>query len=186
MSASTWIAGVGAAYVTKIYLITTFSFLSCHIIARWTDPDLRSGISVRELYLHVKKKKSRREMNGQHSLKILGSEEKATNTTLKKRVMLLDVCALSSCALLQSTHYCFTLHPKTAKCQKYSTMLNSLKDIGVKLTQLIKSQVEDCLIIHNACLKTMGGRGGQKKRQQSWQQKKTAILAAGEARKAQF
>ena len=49
--------------------------------ALWTDPDIKSGISVCELISTLKKKKkSQRQGMVKHSPKILVSEEKATTT----------------------------------------------------------------------------------------------------------
>ena len=60
----------------------------------WTDPDIKSGISVHELISTSKTKteKRRRGMMAEHSIKILASEEKKKTlilkTTRQKRVAL--------------------------------------------------------------------------------------------------
>ena len=47
----------------------------------WTDPDLKSGISLRKLISTLKKKKCKLGMNCQRSPQILAHEKKATTTT---------------------------------------------------------------------------------------------------------
>ena len=47
----------------------------------WTDPGLKSGISVRELIFTLKKKSAGGEWIVEHSPKILAREEKTTTTT---------------------------------------------------------------------------------------------------------
>ena len=45
----------------------------------WTDPGIQSGFCARELISTLKKKKCRRGITVEHSLKILASEEKAAS-----------------------------------------------------------------------------------------------------------